>query len=189
MHVLVPCALPLPFAWKSIFKIIIIRSVITKVKLHPPIPHRQHAPPLVLTQSKSSSRLRCPLPHPPPNLFSPSPNPSFPPSPTPQSKNQFSIFTFPQPNSEDHPLLELYNKCANIHGEAHQEQVGRWSLDENKRKTVDLWWSIIAWRTPFCADKISSEMGSTGLCHNSYLIWQFCKIMKIFHLIGDKDKL
>ena len=99
------------------------------------------------------------------------------------------IFTFPQPNSEDHPLLELYNKCANIHGEAHQEQVGRWSLDENKRKTVDLWWSIIAWRTPFCADKISSEMGSTGLCHNSYLIWQFCKIMKIFHLIGDKDKL
>ena len=129
------------------------------------------------------------LPHPPPNLFSPSPNPSFPPSPTPQSKNQFSIFTFPQPNSEDHPLLELYNKCANIHGEAHQEQVGRWSLDENKRKTVDLWWSIIAWRTPFCADKISSEMGSTGLCHNSYLIWQFCKIMKIFHLIGDRDKL
>ena len=79
-----------------------------------------------------------PLPHPPPNLFSPSPNPSYPPSPTPLSKNQFSIFTFPQPNSEDHPLLELYNKCANIHGEAHQEQVGRWSLDENKRKTVDL---------------------------------------------------
>jgi len=30
-----------------------------------------------------------------------------------------------EPNSEDHPLLELYDKCANIHGEAHQEQVGR----------------------------------------------------------------
>ena len=128
-------------------------------------------------------------------MFSPSPNPSFPPSPTPQSKNQFSIFTFPQPNSEDHPLLELYNKCASIHGEAHQEQVGRWSLDENKRKTVDLWWSIIAWRAPFCADKISSEMGSTGLCHNSYLIWQFWKIMKTrltyncAHLRSTKESL
>ena len=32
MHVLVPCALSLPFAWKSIFKIIIISSIIIIIR-------------------------------------------------------------------------------------------------------------------------------------------------------------
>ena len=31
-----------------------------------------------------------------------------------------------QPNQPDHPLLELYHRCAQVHGITHQEQVGRW---------------------------------------------------------------